>query len=230
VWAHGEEIGFGGAHGAMAQRVPIDGARVYDLPAGMDPALAATLGIAGLAGWLPLAWRAPVEPGETVLVLGATGTAGIVAVQAARLLGADRVVAAGRNAKRLERAAERGADATVQLGGTGDLAARFKEACGGGGSYVVDALWGEPLAAAVEVAARGARVVCVGRMAEPSLTIPSRPVIGRALTIMGHSTYEVPEDEFAALHQRLVGHALAGIRDAWRRKAEGAVRTVALVP
>jgi hypothetical protein len=80
-------------------------------------------------------------------------------------------------------------------------------------------------------------------MAEPSLTIASRPVIGRALTIMGHSMYEVPEDEFAALHQRVVGHALAGdivvdvervpldgIRDAWRRKAEGAVRTVALVP
>ena len=55
-----------------------------ELPADADPAVAASLGVAGLAAWLPLSWRAPVEQGETVLVLGATGTLGLIAVQAAR--------------------------------------------------------------------------------------------------------------------------------------------------
>ena len=98
---------------------------------GADPALAAGLGIAGLAGWLPFAWRAPLEGGETVLVLGATGSVGLVAVQAAKLLGASRVVAAGRDANRLEKAAALGADATVRIGVGGDLVSAFREAVGG---------------------------------------------------------------------------------------------------
>ena len=244
VWVHGEEIGFGGAHGAFAERVPLDGARVYPLPDELDPAVAAALGISGLAGWLPLAWRAPVERGDVVLVLGATGGAGTIALQAARLLGAARVVAAGRNLQALERAAELGADATVRLGDGDDLAAAFREACGGAGpTYVYDPLWNGPLAAAIEAAAPRARVVSLGRSAGPTLTIPSRPVVGRALTLMGHSMYEVPEDAFAAHHARLAAHVLAGdivvdvervpleeLPDAWRRKAAGAPGKLVALP
>ena len=86
-------------------------------------------GIAGMAGWMPVAWRAPVKEDDRVLVLGATGTVGLVAVQAAKLLGAKHVVAAGRNPERLERAAELGADATVSLE-QDDLVERLQ---GGGG-------------------------------------------------------------------------------------------------
>ena len=81
----------------------------------VDPVLAGALGVAGLAGWLPVSVRAPVEEGETVLVLGATGTVGLVAIQGARLLGAGRVVAAGRRPEALERARRLGADAVVSL-------------------------------------------------------------------------------------------------------------------
>ena len=80
--------------------------KAVEVPDGADPALAAALGIAGLAGWLPFAWRAPLSGGESVLVLGASGSVGLVAVQVAKLLGAGRVVAAGRSAAGLERAAE----------------------------------------------------------------------------------------------------------------------------
>ena len=72
---------------------------------------------------------APVREGETVLVLGATGTVGFIALQAARLLGAGRVVAAGRSPEGLERAAHAGADATVAIG-EGDFADQLREACG----------------------------------------------------------------------------------------------------
>ncbi len=105
VWLFGGSLGRT-SNGAMAERAAIGDSHVYDVPDGADPALAAGLGIAGLAGWLPLAWRAPLEGGENVLVLGATGSVGLVAVQVAKLLGAARVVAAGRSAAGLERAAQ----------------------------------------------------------------------------------------------------------------------------
>jgi NADPH2:quinone reductase len=114
IWVFGG--GFGLLRdGGMAERATVGDAVAVAVPDGADPALAAGLGIAGLAGWLPFAWRAPLRGGETVLVLGATGSVGLVAVQAAKLLGASRVVAAGRSGERLEKAASLGADATVQI-------------------------------------------------------------------------------------------------------------------
>ena len=91
---------------------------------------AAALGQVGLAAWMSLSWRAPVRPGEVVLVLGATGSVGSVAVQAAKLLGAGRVIAAGRDAARLEAASALGADATVSLEGD-DVRERLAAAAGG---------------------------------------------------------------------------------------------------
>ena len=67
------------------------------MPDGLDPALAVCLGVSGLAAWLGLEWRGRLAAGETVLVLGASGVVGQIAVQAAKLLGAGRVVAAARN-------------------------------------------------------------------------------------------------------------------------------------
>ena len=124
VWIFGGSLGRT-SQGAIAERAPVGDAYTVDVPEGADAALAAGLGIAGLAGWLPFAWRAPLTGGEAVLILGATGSVGLVAVQAAKLLGAARVVAAGRSAAGLERAAELGADATLNLDGAGDLEAAF---------------------------------------------------------------------------------------------------------
>src|SRR5689334_19517906 len=89
--------------GKLAERFAVRAGEGYELPDGDDDGAAVALGVAGLAGWLALADRAKVHDGDTVLVLAATGTAGAVAVQVARLLGASRVVAAGRDPKRLER-------------------------------------------------------------------------------------------------------------------------------
>jgi NADPH2:quinone reductase len=235
VWIFGGSLGRT-SQGAIAERAPVGDSLTIEVPEGADPALAAALGIAGLAGWLPFAWRAPLTGGETVLVLGATGTVGLVAVQAAKLLGASRVVAAGRSAAGLDRAARHGADATLRLGEAADLAAAFKEAFGGKGpSYVFDALWGEPAAAAVQAAVPRATIVNIGQSAGATSELASAAVRFKNLSIHGHTNFLVPPDELAEQYRRLVEHAIAGdiridlervaldrVGDAWRRQAEGA--------
>ncbi len=202
-------------------------------PDGIAPELAASLGVAGLAGWVPLAWRAPVRADDVVLVLGATGTVGLVAIQTARLLGARRVVAAGRNEQALERARERGADAVVRLDEGVDLEAAFREACGGDGpTLVFDPLWGEPARAAVEAAAPKARIVNLGQSAGPDSNLRSGAIRGKNLDLLGYTNFAVPRDELAAQYRQLCEHAmkgaievdietvpLAGITDAWQRQA-----------
>jgi NADPH2:quinone reductase len=232
VWARGAGLG-ARRDGCLAERVAVPEGALVPVPEGAGPALAGALGIAGLAGWLPFVWRAPLQEGESVLVLGATGAVGLVAVQAARLLGAGRIVAAGRSEEGLARALELGADAAVRLGEQDD-ADRLREACGGEGpSLIADPLWGEPLAAAAEAAAPGARLVNIGQSAGPETTITSAAVRGKQLEILGYSNFAAPPELVAHEYRRLVGHALAGdiqvdveevpfegVAEAWRRQAE----------
>ena len=243
VWIFGGSLGRT-TPGAMAERAPAGDSHAIDVPDGADPAVAAGLGIAGLAGWLPFAWRAPLTGGENVLVLGATGSVGLVAVQTAKLLGADRVVAAGRSAAGLERAMEVGADAAVSLDEADDPEAAFKEAFDGNGpSYVFDPLWGEPAAAAVRAAAPAATVVNLGQSAGATSELASASVRFKSLSILGHTNFAVPPEELADHYRRLVTHVTAGdirfdvervpldsVTDAWRRQAEGAGTKLVLVP
>ena len=243
VWIFGGALGRT-ANGAMAERVALGDAHAIEIPDDADPALAAALGIAGLAGWLPFAWRAPLRGGENVLVLGATGSVGIVAVQTAKLLGAARVVAVGRSASGLERARKCGADVTLRLDEVDDLVAAFKDAFGGEGpSYVFDPLWGEPAAAAVQAAAPRATVVNLGQAAGATSELASAAVRFKNLSILGHTNYLVPAPELAEHYGRLVQHAVAGdirlevervaldsVASAWRRQAEGAGTKLVVVP
>jgi NADPH2:quinone reductase len=242
VWAYGAGLGVR-RDGGLAELVTAPRDALYPVPDGADPALAGAMGIAGLAGWLPVVWRAPVREGETVLVLGATGTVGLVAVQAARLLGAGRVVAAGRSEAGLARAKEAGADETVHLDAN-DLVAAFREACGGEGpNVVVDPLWGEPLAAALEACTTGARIVNVGQSAGPEASITSAAVRGKQLEILGFRIEPAGREVIEREYRRLVEHALAGdvrvdiekvplddVADAWQRQSEGAGVKLVVVP
>ena len=181
--------------GLLAERVDFPSQLAVPVPEGLDEAVAAAAGVAGIAGWLPLAEVAPVRPDDRVLVLGATGTVGAISIQVARLLGAERVVAAGRDSDRLERARELGADETVLLDGS-DLTEQLREATGGDGpTLVVDALWGEPVRAAVDAAAPRARIVHVGQSAGPETTLASAAVRGKRLSILGHSNFALSDDE-----------------------------------
>jgi NADPH2:quinone reductase len=235
VWAYGAGMG-ARRDGGLSEQLSVAEEAVVPLPDAADPVLAGALGVAGLAGWLPVAVRAPVEAGEAVLVLGATGTVGLVALQAARLLGAGRVVAAGRRPEALERARELGADAVVSLEGSDDLAAAFQEACGGDGpSLVVDPLWGEPVVAATAAAARGARIVHIGQSAGPAAPLLSADVRGKQLNVFGFSNLATPRAVLNREYLRLVEHGRKGevqvdveehpferVAEAWQHQAEGA--------
>ena len=190
VYVSGAGLGIA-RHGLIRDSFTAPDDTIMEIPEHVDAAKAVALGTAGLAGWLPMEWRAAVQPGETVLVLGATGFAGTVAVQAARHLGAGRVIAAGRDRARLG-ALERFVDATVPLDDP-DLGAAFVAACGKGGAQVIyDCLWGEPSIAALQAASLDGRVVHVGASAAPTANLPSAAIRGKRLNVLGYSNFGVP--------------------------------------
>ena len=131
-------------------------------------------------------------------------------MQAARLLGAGRVVAAARSEHGLGRARELGADEAVQLG-VDDLVAALREASGGGGfDLIVDPLWGEPAMAAAKAAAPFGRLIALGQSAGLEATFTSADVRNNALRIVGHTNYKVPVADLRAAYERMCAHAAAG--------------------
>jgi NADPH:quinone reductase len=234
VYVSDDGLGGRGRDGTLAELATVAEEEALPLPEGVSDELAAACGTAGLAGWLPVVWRAGVGPRDRVLVLGCTGTVGLSAVQAARIKGAERIVAAGRRPEGLEAAKKAGAGAVVCLDEP-DLAAAFKEAAGGDGpTVVIDPLWGEPLVAATEAAAPGARIVQIGQSAGPAATLASGVVRGKQLEIYGYSNFVVPAEMRRAAYSELVEHAARGeidfpietypldrVADAWERQAGG---------
>lgn len=188
--AHGRRVYFEATapYGAAAERTLVEPHSIIDVPDGLDHAVGAALGNAGLAAWLSLAWRAELAAGETVLVLGATGTAGRLAVQVAKLLGAGRVIAAGRNLARLRGVAELGADACVALGAD-DAEAALHEAVGSGVDVVIDFLWGAHAALALQTTAPDARFIQVGNAAGLDAAIPAGVVRSKSVGILGYANY-----------------------------------------
>jgi NADPH2:quinone reductase len=234
VYVSDDGLGGRGRDGTLAERATVAEEEALVLPDEVSDELAGACGTAGLAGWLPVCWRAATGPGDRVLVLGATGTVGLAAVQAARVMGAERIVAAGRRPEGLEAAKEAGADAVVRLDQDA-LAAAFKEAAGGDGpTVVIDPLWGEPLVAATEAAAPGARIVQIGQSAGLTATLASGVVRGKQLELYGYSNFVVPAETRRAAYADLVSQAARGefsfpietyplerVSEAWERQAAG---------
>lgn len=237
AWFFGDGAGVA-RDGTLGERAVVRGDSLIPIPDDADDAIAAALGIAGVAGWGAV-MRARIGPGDRVLILGATGSAGMVALQGARLLGAQRVVAVGRDPERLEAAREHGADEIVRLGSL-DVVARFKVASGGvGPTVVIDMLWGEPVVAAAEAAAPHARIVNVGQSAGAEAPLTSAAVRGKELELLGFSNFGRTPAELRELYLGLLAHAEAGrirvpletfslddVARAWDRQAAGAKSVV----
>ncbi len=228
--------------GSIAERTLVQPEQTHPLPDGLDDGLAVAFGIAGLAAWLALSWRARVEAGEHVLVLGASGVVGQIAVQCAKLLGAGRVVAAARSQSALARSAQLGADACVALGAE-DLPAALADASEGRIDVVVDPLFGEPFTAAVQAASHRARLVQLGAAADSKATLPSAAIRGKMLVIMGHSNFAAPLDVRRDAYLRMADAGLRGeltveverrplemVGEAWARLAASSHRKIVLTP
>jgi NADPH:quinone reductase len=234
VYVSDDGLGGRGRNGTLAELATVVEEEALPLPEGVSDELASACGTAGLAGWLPVAWRAKTGPGDRVLVLGCTGTVGLAAIQAAKVMGADWVVGAGRRPEGLEAAKKAGADAVVSLDDP-NLAAALKEASGGDGpTVVIDPLWGEPVVAALDAAAPGTRIIQIGQSAGPAATLTSGVVRGKQLEIFGYSNFAVPAETRRAAYMELVAHAARGEFDfpvetysldhaaeAWERQAAG---------
>ncbi|HSZ70737.1 MAG TPA: zinc-binding dehydrogenase [Solirubrobacteraceae bacterium] len=231
--------------GSMAERALVDPRSTYPVPDGVPDGVAVALGISGLAAWLALTWRAELREGEHVLVLAASGVLGQIAVQAAKLLGATRVVAAARSREGLDRCLALGADAAVRLDEPdgGDLAAALAAAARGRIDVVLDPLFGAPLVAAVNAASFGARLVQIGAGAGAEATLPSAAIRGKMLVLMGHTNFAAPPEVKREAYRGLAEAAARGeirveteplaleqVGEAWERLAAGAHRKVVLVP
>ncbi|MGW0810341.1 quinone oxidoreductase family protein [Nonomuraea sp. NPDC002799] len=142
----GTLVGFGNPrlpYGALAEKTVVSGDAFVPVPAEVDPAVATVLGTA-ITG-MSIKTAAGFVAGETVLVQGATGVAGRLAVKVARLLGAGRIVATGRDDDQLREVAAIGADVVINTAVSDDeLARAYTDARGDGYDVVVDYLWGRP--------------------------------------------------------------------------------------
>lgn len=231
--------------GSLAELACADEATAMGIDEDVPDALAASLGVAGLAGWLSVSWRAGLQPGERVLVLGATGPVGQVAVQAAKLLGAGTVVAATRDREALDQLRELGADGLVELTGedTAELASAFRKAAGGDIDVIIDPLWGPPALAAALAGASMARLVHLGQSASADLVLPSGVVRARMLSVLGYSNLVMPREQLAEAYQQLLRHAARGelqvrheamaldkVAEAWQAQRSAPHRKLVLVP
>ena len=228
--------------GSMAERTLVRRGAGVAVPEGTPDVLAAAIGNAGLAAWLPLSWRARLQPGETVMILGAAGVTGAIAVTAAKRLGAGRIIAAGRRPQGLERARALGADAVVQLD-RADLATGYREAAGYGVDVVLDYLGGAPAEAALGVMALGGRMVQVGSGLATGIHLHAQTARRASLDVLGFAYYHAPialqAEAYAELCRlALVGeivldHELIDLRDfpeAWRRQKAGSKVRLVLAP
>jgi NADPH:quinone reductase-like Zn-dependent oxidoreductase len=186
-------------HGSMAERSVAPASQCLPLPDGLDDITVAAIANPGMSSWAAYTERAKLKAGETVLVNGATGTAGRLAVQIAKHLGAKRVIATGRNVDALRSVAGLGADMTIPLvEDETSLEDSFMEQFAEGVDVVIDYLWGKSaeclLAAGAKAGpeARPIRFIQIGSVSASSITLPSAALRSSAIQLMGSGVGSIP--------------------------------------
>jgi NADPH:quinone reductase-like Zn-dependent oxidoreductase len=188
--------------GSMAEKTAVRPSQCISLPDDLHDVTAAAIANPAMSSWAALKERARLTAGENVLINGATGTAGRLAVQIAKYMGAKKVVATGRNAEALKALSELGADVTIPLGDGGDaFEDALKEQFGGDGiDVVLDYLWGQSAERIIVAGAKAGkdavpiRFVHIGSVSAPNITLPSAALRSSAITLMGSGIGSIPVD------------------------------------
>ena len=235
--------------GTMADKALVDPRRSVELPAGADVAKVAAAMNPAMSSWVALRRRVPLQPGQSVFILGATGNAGAMAVRVARRLGAGRVVGAGRDLDRLQALIPEGADDVVQLTGDAGATSEALAAAAAETDIVLDYLWGALAQQAITalLTARSDRSraldwIQIGASTGPTIELPSVALRSANFRLQGSgqgsvspSTYlaELPSlvEEISAgtIGVRARAMPLAEVEQAWTRNEVPGERTV-LVP
>jgi NADPH:quinone reductase-like Zn-dependent oxidoreductase len=206
-----------GAYGTMAERTVIDRRRAVALGDDADvPAIAAAMN-PGMSSWVALRRRISFSAGQRVLVLGATGNAGRMAVQIAKFLGAGHVVGAGRDPEQLAGLTSLGADEVVSLSGEPDESARALGAAGADVDVVIDYLWGSVSERAIPAVVKARtepskplRWIEIGSMAGTSIALPSAALRAGNLQLLGSGQGSLTTAEIVAELPALAAQITAG--------------------
>jgi NADPH:quinone reductase-like Zn-dependent oxidoreductase len=203
--------------GSMSERTVVKSGQCIDLPDGLDDVTAAAIANPGMSAWAAMKERAKLAAGETVLVNGATGTAGRLAVQIAKYMGAKKVIAAGRNIEVLKSLASLGADMAIPLVENGDaMEEAFQEQFAEGIDVVVDYLWGQSAERLIIAGAKAGReavpirFVQVGSASARDITLPSAALRSSAIELMGSGIGSVPVERLLKSIDELMQATLPG--------------------
>jgi NADPH:quinone reductase-like Zn-dependent oxidoreductase len=201
-------------YGTMAEKVVADRRRCVPLPDRSDEAILAAAMNPGMSSWIALRLRAPIQAGQGVFILGATGSAGRMAIPIAKLLGAGRVVGAGREIGRLESS---GADEVVSLGGKPEAVGAAIAKAASESDIVLDYLWGKPaldamtaLLTARRDRSRPLNWIQIGSIAGPTMELPSVALRSTNLRVMGSGQGSVATKAIVAELPRLANEILGG--------------------
>jgi NADPH:quinone reductase-like Zn-dependent oxidoreductase len=200
--------------GSMAEQTVVPVAQCLPLPDDLDDITAAAIANPGLSSWAALTERAKLRAGETVLINGATGAAGRLAVQIARHLGARKVIATGRNAEALQ---SLGADVAIPLVADDTALERsFKQQFAAGVDVVLDYLWGNSAERLLIAAAKAGpdavpiRFVQIGSASGGDITLPSAVLRSSAIELMGSGIGSIPLDRLIKATSDLLQATIPG--------------------
>jgi NADPH:quinone reductase-like Zn-dependent oxidoreductase len=223
----GARVLFGSArppYGTFAERCVAKPVFCTPIPDSLDDATVAAMMNPGMSAWAALEHRAQFVSGESVLILGATGSAGHMAVQIARRFGARRIVAAGRDPRALEETRSLGADAVISLQQDHDaLVAALRAEMANGIQVILDYLWGTPAEALLSaIVQKGLdhdagriRYIQIGNSAGPSISLPAAVLRSSGLELLGSGFGSVSMDKLFSSLRAILASA---VKDPFRMK------------